>query len=51
MRLLRLAVLALTACAEYTEARSATGDKILVVLESAVVKDDYSRFWSLLKGS
>lgn len=30
-------------------ARSATGDRVLVVLESAVIKDDYSQFWDSLK--
>ncbi|WWD16332.1 hypothetical protein CI109_100758 [Kwoniella shandongensis] len=30
-------------------ARSATGDRVLVVLESAVSKDDYSKFWGSLK--
>ncbi|OXG16308.1 oligosaccharyltransferase complex subunit beta [Cryptococcus neoformans Ze90-1] len=30
-------------------ARSATGDRVLVVLESAVTKDDYSQFWDSLK--
>ncbi|ORY22691.1 dolichyl-diphosphooligosaccharide--protein glycosyltransferase 48 kda subunit precursor [Naematelia encephala] len=29
-------------------ARSATGDRVLVVLEPQVVKDEYSRFWSSL---
>lgn len=30
-------------------ARSATGDRVLVVLESAVTKDDYSQFWDSLQ--
>lgn len=30
-------------------ARSATGDRVLVVLESAVTKDDYSQFWNSLQ--
>ncbi|KAK8861744.1 hypothetical protein IAR55_002567 [Kwoniella newhampshirensis] len=29
--------------------RSATGDRVLVVLEEAVSKDDYSKFWGSLK--
>ncbi|WRT63892.1 uncharacterized protein IL334_000818 [Kwoniella shivajii] len=30
-------------------ARSSTGDKVLVVLEPSVQKDDYSKFWKSLK--
>lgn len=30
-------------------ARSATGDRVLVVLESAATKDDYSQFWDSLQ--
>lgn len=30
-------------------ARSATGDRVLVVLESAAIKDDYSQFWDSLQ--
>ncbi|ORX35326.1 putative dolichyl-diphosphooligosaccharide--protein glycosyltransferase 48 kDa subunit precursor [Kockovaella imperatae] len=30
-------------------ARSATGDRVLVVLEPKVVKEDYSKFWSSLE--
>ena len=50
MLLLRLAIVSLTASVRYAEARSATGDKVLVVLESTVMKDDYSEFWTSLKG-
>ena len=31
-------------------ARSSTGDRVLVVLESQVKQDDYSKFWASLKG-
>ena len=31
-------------------ARSATGDRVLVVLEKQVVKEDYSKFWASLQG-
>jgi hypothetical protein len=31
-------------------ARSSTGDRVLVVLESGIAKSDYSSFWSSLEG-
>jgi hypothetical protein len=31
-------------------ARSSMGDKVLVVLESGIAKNDYSSFWSSLEG-
>jgi len=31
-------------------ARSSTGDRVLVVLEPSINRDDYSKFWESLKG-
>jgi oligosaccharyltransferase complex subunit beta len=31
-------------------ARSATGDRVLVILEPSVARDEYSKFWGSLKG-
>jgi hypothetical protein len=42
-----LAVVALVAPAL---ARSSTGDRVLVVLESGIAKTDYSKFWASLEG-
>ena len=31
-------------------ARSSTGDKVLVILDKDIAKDEYSKFWASLEG-
>lgn len=31
-------------------ARSSTGDRVLVILEKGISRDDYSKFWQSLEG-
>ena len=50
MRLSGLLLAPLLALLSTVTGRSATGDRVLVVLEPSVVRDEYSRFWGSLKG-
>jgi oligosaccharyltransferase complex subunit beta len=50
MRLALSAVLSLLGLAGLSAARSSTGDRVLVILEPQLAKDDYSKFWASLKG-
>lgn len=47
---LRSILLGAVALAAGAVARSATGDRVLVVLDSEVAKGDYSKFWASLEG-
>ncbi|ODO07875.1 hypothetical protein I350_03456 [Cryptococcus amylolentus CBS 6273] len=46
---LTASLLPLLSLAALAAAKSATGDRVLVVLESAVARDDYSQFWASLE--
>ncbi|WVQ75896.1 hypothetical protein IAR50_005531 [Cryptococcus sp. DSM 104548] len=46
---LTASLLSLLSFAALASAKSATGDRVLVVLESAVARDDYSKFWASLE--
>jgi len=46
----RSIILGVLALAAQAIAKSSTGDKVLVVLESGIAKSDYSSFWASLEG-
>jgi hypothetical protein len=46
----RSIILGVLGLAAQAIAKSSTGDKVLVVLESGIAKSDYSSFWASLEG-
>jgi oligosaccharyltransferase complex subunit beta len=46
----RSIILGVLSLAAQVIAKSSTGDKVLVVLESGIEKSDYSSFWASLEG-
>jgi hypothetical protein len=46
----RSIILGVLSLAAQAIAKSSTGDKVLVVLESGIEKSDYSSFWASLEG-
>lgn len=47
----RSIILGVLGLATQALAKSATGDKVLVVLDSGIAKSDYSSFWASLEGT
>ena len=47
----RSIILGVLSLAAQAIAKSSTGDKVLVVLESGIAKSDYSSFWASLEGT